>query len=139
MIVNQISIFLENRPGRLDDVAKVFAKNNIDIVTISIADTKEFGILRVITRDNKLALESLKKEGFIVTSNSLIGVEVNDKPGEFAVVLGYLHNENISIEYLYSFTKKDGKSIIIFKPDDANKAIEILKSNGFDMNDSTII
>ena len=81
MLVNQIAVFLENRQGRINDFAKVLANEKIDLVSMSIADTKEFGILRAITSDNKAAVEALRKSGFTVTTTDLIGVEFDDRPG----------------------------------------------------------
>ena len=101
MLVNQLAVFLENRKGRLKELAGVLAKEKIDILTLSIADTEDFGIVRFITTDNARARSILRDEGFTVTETELIGVEIGDVPGALAKVLKALADGDISIEYLY--------------------------------------
>lgn len=127
MYVNQIAVFLENRQGRISELCKVLAANGIDIVTMSIADTYEFGILRAITRDNKKALEVLKKAGFTAKCTDLIGISVDDEPGGLSKVLSWLYDEGISVEYLYSYVRTEAKkATILLKTSDYPKTIEIL-------------
>ncbi|MEG1963532.1 MAG: ACT domain-containing protein, partial [Clostridia bacterium] len=129
MLINQIAVFLENRKGRIDDLTKILAENKIDLVSMNIADTKEFGILRAITSDNKKAMECLKNAGFTVSSTDLVGIEVEDKPGGLAHVLTLLNEGGVSIEYLYSYAKKDKKAIILFKVTDIKKTLSIIEEN----------
>lgn len=132
MLVNQIAVFLENRQGRINDFAKVLASENIDLVSMSIADTKEFGILRAITSDNKAAVEALRKSGFTVTTTDLIGVEVDDKPGGLFDILNILNNGGVDIEYLYSYSRsseKKNKAVIMFKVSNLEKTFEVIKEN----------
>ena len=103
MLVKQLSVFMENRPGRLYKLTNALGKAGIDFVTLSIADTKDFGIVRFIARDNERAYEILKKEGFTVGITELIGVEVDDKPNALAEVVALMEEANMNIEYLYSF------------------------------------
>ena len=132
MLVNQIAVFLENRQGRINDFAKVLANENIDLVSMSIADTKEFGILREITSDNKAAVEALRKSGFTVTTTDLIGVEVDDRPGGLFDRLNILNNGGVDIEYLYSYSRsseKKNKAVIMFKVSNLEKTFEVIKEN----------
>ena len=102
MTVNQIAVFLENNKGKIKGVTDVLKSEGINMLAVSIADTKDFGILRAVTSDNTRAIAVLKQNGYIVVNNDLIGVEVEDKPGGLGEVLGVLDNENVDIEYLYS-------------------------------------
>ena len=128
MLVNQISVFIENKPGRVNQLAEVLSKNGINLLTLSIADTKDYGILRAITRDNEKAVKILKEEGFTVSCTDLIGVEVEDKPGGLASILKIFDDENISIEYLYSYARtSDTNAIILFRVENIDNALKILK------------
>lgn len=127
MLVNQIAVFLENRGGRINDFAKVLADNGIDLVSMNIADTKEFGILRAVTRDNKKAIAALKSAGFAVTACDLIGIEVEDKPGGLSNVLQLLASSGVDIEYLYSYARTEAnKAIILIKVGNIAKAIDVI-------------
>ncbi len=140
MFVDQIAVFIENRKGRLLELTEVLAKNNIDLVTLSVADTNDFGILRAMTRDNKRAVEVLRAAGFTVSSNNLIGVEVPDEPGGLAKVLKCLDNNSIGIEYLYSFAHtNDNKAIILFRVENETKALEALKNAKIKVLEGSII
>ena len=95
MLINQIAVFLENRGGKLNELSSVLASAKVDILTLSIADTQDFGIVRLITTDNARALSVLKKAGFTVTETELIGVEINDVPGALAKVIKALSDGRI--------------------------------------------
>jgi len=128
MLVNQISVFIENKPGRIHQLAEVLAKNNINLLTLSIADTKDYGILRAITRENDKAIKVLKENGFTVSNNELIGVEVEDKPGGLLSILDVFERANLSIEYLYSYARtSDGNAVILFRVENVDLALKILK------------
>ena len=101
MLVKQLSVFMENRPGRLSKLTHTLGKEGIDFVTLSIADTKDFGIVRFIARENERAYEVLKREGFTVGITELIGVEVDDKPNALAEVVALIEEADMNIEYLY--------------------------------------
>lgn len=140
MFVNQIAVFLENRKGRVGDFARVLADNNIDLVSMSIADTKEFGILRAITRDNALAVKSLREAGFTVTSSDLIGIEVEDRAGGLSDVLQLLVEGGVDIEYLYSYAKSEAnRAIIILKATNADVALSVMKENDIKILENSII
>lgn len=131
MFVTQISVFLENKPGRLAQVTEVLKQNNIDISAISVADTSEFGIVRMIVDKPKEAVSVLKDAKFPVSTTEVLAVEVSDKPGGLNFALQVLNEANISIEYLYSFIKRNGdKALILFRIEDSAKAVEVLQSAG---------
>ena len=128
MLVKQLSVFMENRPGRLSNA---LGKAGIDFVTLSIADTKDFGIVRFIARDNERAYEILKKEGFTVGITELIGVEVDDKPNALAEVVALMEEANMNIEYLYSFVLTNHNSAkILMRVEDTDRAVRLLEGKG---------
>ena len=131
MKVEQISIFLENKSGRLADVAGVLAKAGINIRALSLADTTDFGILRLIVNDTEKAKQVLKENGFTVGKTEVIAVEVFDRPGGLAEILNIMKNNAINVEYMYAFVQKSGgNAIIIFRFDELEKAIETLQKGG---------
>jgi hypothetical protein len=131
MKVEQISIFLENKSGRLAEVATVLAKGGINIRALSLADTTDFGILRLIVNDTEKAKQVLKDNGFTVGKTEVIGVEVADKPGGLAEILNVMKEHNINVEYMYAFVQKSaGNAIIIFRFDELEKAIAVLQKAG---------
>lgn len=131
MFVKQISVFLENKPGKLSQVTDILEKNNIDIKAISIADTTEFGILRMIVDKPKEAVEAIKAEKFPVSTTDVLAVEVTDKPGGLNHALQVLNDAGISVEYLYSFIKRNGeRALILFRVEEPDRAVEVLRSAG---------
>jgi len=130
MHTQQISVFVENKPGRLYKLTDVFGKHGIDLIALCIADTTDFGILRCIVNDPSKALEVLKENGYAASTTSVLAVEVPDQPGGLANVLKYLDEKHIAVEYLYSFvrTNTDG-ALILFKVEDVDTAESILKEN----------
>jgi len=131
MLVNQISVYLENRTGRVADFSRVLFEAGINIKTMSIADTAEYGILRAVTDNNDKAVSILKQNGFNASSTNLVGFEVQDKAGEMFKVLKILENASINISYLYSFTRETDKSaIILLKVSDNEKALTAMAENG---------
>ena len=131
MKVEQISIFLENKSGRLAEVATVLAEAGINIRALSLADTTDFGILRLIVNDTEKAKQVLKDKGFTVGKTEVIGVEVADKPGGLAEILNVMKNNSINVEYMYAFVQKSaGNAVIIFRFDELEKAIQALQKAG---------
>jgi len=131
MKVEQISIFLENKSGRLAEVTELLAKSGINIRALSLADTADFGILRLILNDSEKAKKVLKENGFTVGKTEVIAVEVPDKPGGLAGILNALKGEGINVEYMYAFVQKSGENaIIIFRFDELEKAISALQKAG---------
>jgi len=128
MKVEQISIFLENKYGRLAEVTEVLAKAGINIRALSLADTADFGILRLIVNDTEKAKAVLKDNGFTVGKTEVVAVEVPDRPGGLAGILNALKGEGINVEYMYAFVQRSGENaIIIFRFDDVEKAIYALQ------------
>lgn len=132
MKVKQISVFLENKAGRLAEVTEVLGKHNINIRALSIADTTDFGILRLIVNAPYKAYEVLKEEGFTVSSTDVIAVEIADEPGGLSKALQALQEVDINIEYLYAFLQKASKAaLVVFRVERLDEAIEVLQKNGF--------
>jgi len=130
MYVKQISVFLENRSGRLAEVTNVLGNNDIDISALSIADTTDFGILRLIVNKPDLALKVLKENGFTVSATDVIAISVEDKPGGLAKVLNILHRYNISVEYMYAFVGKiTNEALVILKVEDVDRTVDVLREN----------
>lgn len=139
MFVKQISVFVENKPGRLKEMTEVLGKNGINLITLQVADTKEYGILRAITNDNEKAVKVLKENHFTVSVTELIGIEVEDKPGSLSRILGIFNDAKLSIEYLYSFSRdQKGKAIILLRVDDTVKAAKILAVHNIDTADESV-
>ncbi|MGC9964644.1 MAG: ACT domain-containing protein [Syntrophobacteraceae bacterium] len=128
--VEQISVFLENKAGRLADVTRILAEANINIRALSLADTSDFGILRLIVNDNDKAKEELKKAGFTVGKTDVVAVEVEDQPGGLSYILRILHKANVNVEYMYAFVQQSGaNAVLIFRFDNLDEAIRILRDN----------
>lgn len=131
MKVKQISVFLENKAGRLAYLTKVLGEHGINIRALSIADTTDFGILRLIVDDPQRAHDTLKEAGLSVSVTDVIAVEVPDRPGGLASVLAELDANNINIEYLYAFVEKASEdAIVIFRVEDIDRAVNILTQAG---------
>ena len=130
MLVKQISIFLENSKGRLFSVTKILAENNINIRALSIADTTDFGILRLIVNDPDQAYKVLKENNFTVRITEVVAVEIPDTPGGLCSVLEELSEHSIAVEYMYAFLGSvSAKAMVILKIDDVEKASLILNSS----------
>ncbi len=127
MKVEQISVFLENRAGRLSDVTKTMAQAGINIRALSLADTSDFGILRLIVSDNEKAKKALKEQGFTVGRTTVVPVEVKDTPGGLDSILDILSSNGINVEYMYAFVQQSGENaVLIFRFDRTDQAIELL-------------
>lgn len=136
MKVEQISIFLENKSGRLAEVTRLLGEGAINIRALTLADTTDFGILRLIVDDKVRALEILKKAGFTVGKTEVVAVEVPDRPGGLAHILRQLGEEGINVEYMYAFVEKTGdNAVVIFRFDDTDQAIDILSRSGIAVMD----
>lgn len=131
MKIKQISVFLENRKGRLSKAMNVLSNAGVNIRALSIADTSEFGILRMIVPEPELAEEKLAENNFVVKVNEIIAVEVSDEPGGLDTVLGLLNNANVNVEYLYAFVeKKINKAIVVIRTEDLDASIKVLEEGG---------
>lgn len=131
MKVEQIAIFLENKSGRLSEIAGVLAVNNINIRSLSLADTADFGILRLIVDKVEEAEKVLKEGGFTVGKTHVIAVEVPDKVGGLASVLKVIEAAELNVEYMYAFVNKSGENaVMIFRFEDVDAAITLLQEKG---------
>ena len=131
MLIKQISIFVENKPGRLSSVTKILKENGIDIKALSIADTKDFGILRLIVNDTDKAVSALKDADCTVTQTDVIAIGVEDKPGGLYGIMNLLYQNGIGVEYMYAFVSKPTENIayVILRVEDNEKTISVLNEN----------
>jgi hypothetical protein len=137
MAVKQISVFLENTKGRLAEVTKVLADGGINLRAMTIADTADFGILRLIVDREEKALELLEKKGFTAKETEVIGVEVADEPGGLAKILDLFEKSGLNIEYLYvTLERKGAGAVVIFKLDNVALGKNVIKENGLRTVDS---
>jgi len=131
MKIKQISVFLENRKGRLYEVLKVLKEANINIRALSIADTSEFGILRMIVNDPETAKKVLEEKGFTTKLTNVVAIGVKDRPGGLADVLFHLYKADLNIEYVYAFVKKAGEeAIVVMRTSNLEKTISVLTEKG---------
>ena len=131
MKVEQISIFIENKSGRLAEVTGILGQEGVNIRALSLADTSDFGILRLIVDNPQKALDILRSNSFTVSKTEVVGVEVPDQPGGLAGILSVLDNNSINVEYMYAFVERSaGNAVIIFRFDNVDEAIRILGQNG---------
>ena len=127
MLAEQISIFIENKEGRLAEVTAILRDAEVNIRALSLADTTDFGVLRLIVNDNEKAEQALRKEGFTVGRTKVLAVEVADEPGGLNKVLDPLWMQNVNVEYMYAFANPQCKNaIMVFRFDDHEKALQIL-------------
>jgi len=132
MLVEQIAVFLENKSGRLAEITAILAENDINIRALSVADTADFGILRLIVNDVEKARTILQDAGFTVGKTSVLAVEVVDKTGGLAAVLKTLHQAAINVEYMYAFVNKSGENaVLIFRFEKMDEAVDVLQKEGF--------
>lgn len=127
MTVKQISVFLENRPGTMAELTEVLSRNQVDMRALSLAETSDFGIARIITDDVYNAMQMLKEAGYVCSITKVLAVEIPDRPGELAKVIRYLGDNGINVEYMYAFiTRKKDLAYMIFRVEDNEKAIQVL-------------
>ncbi len=130
MKLTQISIFLENRSGRMAKIMTTLGIAGVNIRAMSLADTSDFGILRLIVNDTEKGIAALKHAGFTIRLSEVVAIEVTDQPGELGKILNALEKAGLNVEYMYSFVQKSMESaILIFRFDNLDNAIEILKQN----------
>jgi len=134
MQVEQISIFIENKSGRLAEVSRVLGNQGINIRALSLADTSDFGILRLIVDQTDLAKATLKEQGFTVSKTEVVAVEVPDQPGGLYSILKVLDDAQVNVEYMYAFVERcGGNAVIIFRFDDSTQAIKVLLASGMNI------
>ncbi len=130
MQVEQISVFLENKAGRLSEVTGILAEAGVNIRALALADTSDFGVLRLIVDNNDRAVSVLKENGFTVGKTEVVAAEVEDKPGGLHNILRILKSEGVNVEYMYAYVRHTGKdAVMIFRFDNIAGAIEVLNKN----------
>ena len=127
--IQQLSIFLENKPGRLAEVTSTLTKGGINMHALSLADTSDFGILRLIVSDSAKARDLLKQNGFTVSLTTVIALEMSHNPGGLNDVLQIFKENDVNIEYMYAFVHNHTAATLVFRTDDGDKAIKILNEN----------
>ncbi len=128
MKIHQLSLFLENQPGQLIEPCAILARAGIDIRTLTLADTQQFGILRLIVSDWQAGAKVLRDAGYVVNLTEVVAVEVPDRPGGLTELLAVLDGSGLNIEYMYAFTfGRADKAVLIFRFDDPDRALELLK------------
>lgn len=136
MSIRQLTAFVENRRGCLAEITDLLAKNHIDLRALSIADTKDFGILRLIVNDAEKALSVLRENNILVQITEVIGVKLSDRPGELSAALAALDRAGINVEYLYAFlTRNEKNAYVVLRVEDNEIACGILANAGFCMVD----
>ncbi|MEE4608490.1 MAG: ACT domain-containing protein [Desulfobacteraceae bacterium] len=131
MHAQQISIFLENKAGRLAEVTEILAKAEVNIRALALADTSDFGVLRLIVDDNQKAESALKQGGFTVSKTDVVAVEVDDRPGGLHHILELRQNAGINVEYMYAFVQHSGaNAVMIFRFDQPDEALKVLSADG---------
>ncbi len=132
MKLHQLSLFLENRPGQLRVPCQVLGQAGIDIITLSLADTQQFGILRLVVRDWERAKRLLEEAGCVVNVTEVVAVEVPDRPGGLAEVLAAFEQSGLGVEYMYALAagQRAGTAILVFRFDEPDHAARLLKERG---------
>lgn len=131
MTVKQISVFLENKPGKLADFTDILSRNGIDMRALSLAEAEDFGIVRMIVDDIYNASTVLKDEGYVFSITKVLAVEMPDEPGALSKIIRVLGENEVNIEYMYAFTtRKKGSAYMILRVEDNQSAVEVLQKNG---------
>ena len=140
MKVEQISVFVENKSGRLAEVARTLGDAKVNIRALSIADSSDFGILRIIVNDNDTAVAVLKQKGFTVSKTEVVAVEVSDQPGGLAQILNLLEKEKLNVEYMYAFlARRSDSAVIVFRFEENDSAIKVLSVAGVPILDGNTL
>jgi hypothetical protein len=136
MKIHQLSLFLENQPGQLIEPCHILSRAGIDIRTLTLADTQQFGILRLIVSDWQAGAQALRDAGYVINVTEVVAVEVPDRPGGLGELLELLKDSRLNIEYMYAFTFGRGdKAVLIFRFDDPDRALELLKGSAINVLD----
>lgn len=132
MSLKQLTVFVENKQGTLVDITDTLARHNVNIRALSIADTQDFGILRLIVNDNDTALKTLADEGYLIKTTDVVGVKIGDAPGKLSTALNVLDQNNINMEYLYAFMSRTEKhAYVVLRVADNAAAETALENAGF--------
>ena len=133
MVIKQLSVFIENRKGRLERVTEKLKEKNINIVSFSLADTSEYGMLRMIVSSPEEGKKALKEEGFTAMLTDVIAVKIPQKPGTLHEVVKILFEAGLSVEYMYTLTTAGRNTSVIMKLSDLNEAMRVLDANGYEV------
>ncbi len=132
MSINQLTVFVENKQGAMVSITDTLAKNNVNMRALSIAETQDFGILRLIVNDEKLAYETLSEAGYLIKITEVVGVKIGDAPGKLTAALGVLDEAKINVEYLYAFMARTEKhAYVVLRVEDNAAAESALEAAGF--------
>ena len=132
MSLKQVTVFVENTQGSLVNITDTLAKNGVNLRALSIADTKEFGLLRLIVNDNDAAVKALQEQGYILKITDVVGVKIGDQPGKLSKALAVLAEAGVNVEYLYAFMARTEKhAYVVLRPTDNAAAENALESAGF--------
>lgn len=136
MLIKQVSVFMENVPGKLSEVTEILAENGIDMSALSLADTTDFGILRLILNDPDEACRILRKHDYIVKQSDVIAAVIDDRPGGLTSVLKVLSAAGIAVEYMYAFVgSKNGHAVVVMRTDNAQEALKALSAHDVSLLD----
>lgn len=131
MKITQLSVFLENKPGHMSAICRRLAEEGINILTLSLADTQQFGILRLIVQDWEKAKDVLREAGCVVSTTEVVATQIEDRPGGLAHILTILEKAEINVEYMYAFTYREkDRAILVLRFDEPDVAIKTLQENG---------
>ena len=131
-MLKQLTVFVENKQGTLVDITDTLATNGVNLRALSIADTQDFGLLRLIVNDNETAASALQEKGYILKITDVIGVKIGDQPGKLSKALSVLAEEGVNVEYLYAFMARTQKhAYVVLRPTDNAAAEKALEENGF--------
>ncbi len=133
MKTKQVSVFLENRSGRLNEVARILGEAGINISAFTVADTSDFGVLRLIVSDPEKACEVLKENQFSVRTTDVVLVTSSNSPGALSLMLKIVSDEGIFIEYLYAFSMNDDKAVIVMRPTNIEKCLKVMEEHRADL------
>ena len=134
MAIKQLTVFIQNKKGTVVSVTDILSKNNINIRALSIAETQEFGILRLIVNDEEKAEKVLAENGYLIKAIDVVGVKISDEPGKLTAALDVLDRANINVEYLYAFmTRTEKHAYVVVRVEDNEMAESVLTSAGFKM------
>ena len=134
MSLKQLTIFVENKQGSLVDITDTLAQNNVNLRALSIADTQDFGLLRLIVNDNDTALSALSDKGYVLKVTEVVGVKIGDAPGKLSKALSVLAEAGVNVEYLYAFMARTEKhAYVVLRPTDNAAAETALEAAGFHM------
>ncbi len=133
MFIKQLTVFIENRAGRLEEVAQVLKENDINIKSVSLADTSDYGLLRFILSDYAKAVNVLREAGFSAMATDVIAVKLTQKVGQLEELLAVLSKVSVNVEYMYGLTSDDHTAFIVLKTDEQNKALDAVKAAGYEL------